>query len=320
MEMAEEPVFVGIDVSKERLDVAVRPGNTIFSEPNAAAGIQAIVQRLEALHPVVVVLEATGGYETEMAYALDHAALPIVIMNPQYIRSFAKSTGKLAKTDKIDAQVLAHFGEAVKPIPRPLGDLERRELANLMSRRRQLTEMIVMENNRRHQASIRVRPNIDHHLTVLEQLLKDLEREIDDFVRRTPLWHEKADLLRSVPGVGPVVSCQLLAFLPELGHLSRKEIAALAGVAPFNRDSGKMSGKRMIAGGRKHVRIALYQAVLSGHRYNPVLKAFYHHLIGQGKKAKVALTACMRKLLTILNAMMKHGTRWSPPACLTLSP
>lgn len=320
MKTAATPVFVGIDVSKERLDVAIRPDKAFFSEPNSSAGIQAVVQRLQALQPEVVVLEATGGYETEIAYALSQASLPVVIMNPQVIRHFARSAGKLAKTDKIDAQVLAHFGEAMRPIPRPLGDREQRELADLITRRRQLTEMIVMEKNRRHQASARVRPNIEHHLKVMIQLQQELDREIDDFVRRTPLWHEKSDLLRSVPGIGPVVSCQLLAYLPELGHLSRRQIAALAGVAPFNRDSGKRRGKRMIAGGRKHVRIALYQAVLSAHRYNPVIKAFYQHLIGQGKKAKVAFTACMRKLLTILNAMMKYGTRWRPSVVPALAP
>ena len=233
-------------------------------------------------------------------------------MNPRIIREFARSAGKLAKTDKIDAQVLAHYAEVMRPQPRPLREAEQLALASLVSRRQQLHGMIVMEENRRRLATPRVRQNIEAHIAYLTQLLKELDREIDDFIRQTPLWHEKSEILKSVPGIGPAVSSELIAHLPELGLLGHKQITSLVGLAPFNRDSGKYRGKRMIRGGRAHVRNKLYMAAVVAARHNPVLRPFYQGLLSSGKPKKVALTACMRKLLIILNAMVKNQTIWRP--------
>lgn len=304
--------FVGIDVSAKRLDVAVLPGATHFTVPHADQGIASLVSRLQELAPQSVVLEATGGYEIPLAYTMSAAGLPVVIMNPKVLRHFAKSTGKLAKTDKLDARVLAHYAQAIQPPVRPLKDPQQAELANLMSRRRQLRDMIVMEENRRRTSTAKVRGNIDQHLKYLRQLLKDLDREIHEAIRRTPLWHEKSEILQSFNGVGPKVSASLIADLSELGTARRTQISALAGLAPMNRDSGQWRGKRTIQGGRPAVRQALYMAALVASRHNPLIREFYQRLRQAGKPAKVALTACMRKILVILNAMLKNRTCWNP--------
>ena len=308
--MESQGPFVGIDVSAQRLDVAVLPHGAHFTVPYTDDGIASLVRRLQDLAPQIVLLEATGGYEIPVAYAMSEASLPVVIMNPKILRHFAKSTGKLAKTDKLDAQVLAHYAQAIQPPVRPLKDPEQHELATLMSRRRQLQGMIVMEQNRRRTSTPKVRHNIDQLLAYLRQLLKDLDREIHEFIRRTPLWHEKQEILRSTIGIGPKVSASLIADLPELGLLPGPQVTALAGLAPMNRDSGKYRGKRMIQGGRPAVRQALYMAALVASRHNPVIREFYQRLRQAGKPAKVALTACMRKLLVILNAMLKNHTHW----------
>jgi transposase len=304
-------VFVGIDVSKKRLDVALQPSKRYFSEPNTEAGIQKLVERLQQLQPQLIVLEATGGYELPAALALVQAKLPAVILNPRLIRDFARSTGKLAKTDKIDAQVLAHYAAVIQPELRSWKDVELLELQSLLSRRRQLQEMVVMEENRLHMATPRVLSSVESAVQHLRQLLADLDREIDDFIRRTPLWQEKAEILQSVPGIGPVTAMKLIAYLPELGYLNYKEVAALAGVAPINWDSGQQRGKRRIRGGRPEVRRALYMAALVATRCNPLIQAFYQRLKEAGKPFKVVLTACMRKLLVIVNAMLKHKNHWN---------
>lgn len=304
--------FVGIDVSSQRLDVDTVPVSQPFSKPNTEDGIAALVARLKALKPQLVLLEATGGYEIAVAYALYEAGLPLVIANPKAVRHFAKALGRLAKTDKLDAQVLALYAQMVHPPVQPLRDQEQLELANLMTRRRQLQAMIVMEENRRRTCTPRVRTNIDLSVDHLRRLLKDLDREIHDSIRRTPLWHENSEILQSFTGVGPKVSASLIADMPELGTLSRTKASALAGLAPMNRDSGQFRGKRMIQGGRPAVRQALYMAALVASRHNPVIREFYQRLRLAGKPAKVALTACMRKLLVILNAMLKNRTHWNP--------
>lgn len=310
--MESPQTFVGIDVSANRLDVAVLPAGTHFTVAHTDEGIVSLVGRLQELGPQSVVMEATGGYEIPVAYAMSEANLPVVIMNPKVIRHFAKSTGKLAKTDKLDARVLAHYAQAIQPLVRPLKDPEQAELATLMSRRRQLRDMIVMEGNRRRTSTPKVRGNIDQHLAYLRQLLKDLDRDIHDAIRRTPLWHEKSEILQSFNGVGPKVSASLIADLSELGTATRPQISALAGLAPMNRDSGQWRGKRTIQGGRPAVRQALYMAALVASRRNPVIREFYQRLRLAGKPAKVALTACMRKILVILNAMLKNRTYWNP--------
>jgi transposase len=302
--------FVGIDVSSQRLDVDTVPLSQPFSEPNNEDGIASLTVHLKALNPQIVLLEATGGYEIPVAYALYEAGLPVVITNPKAVRYFAKAIGRLAKTDKLDAQVLALYAQRVHPPVQPLRDQEQLELANLMTRRRQLQGMIVMEENRRRTCTPKVRSNIDLSLAHLRRLLNDLDREIHDSIRRTPLWHEKAEILQSFTGVGPKVSASLIADMPELGLLPANKASALAGLAPMNRDSGQYRGKRMIQGGRPAVRQALYMAALVASRHNPVIREFYQRLRQAGKPAKVALTACMRKLLVILNAMLKNHTHW----------
>lgn len=304
--------FVGIDVSAKSLDIAVLPDGSHFRVAHTDEGLAAVVSRLRELGPQIVVLEATGGYEIQVAYAMSEAGLPVVIMNPKVLRHFAKSTGKLAKTDKLDAQVLAHYAQAIQPPVRPLKAPEQAELATLMSRRRQLRDMIVMEQNRRHTSTPKVQGNIDQHLAYLRQLLKDLDRDIHDAIRRSPLWHEKSTILQSFIGIGPKVSASLIAHLAELGTPRSPQISALAGVAPMNRDSGQWRGKRTIQGGRPAVRQALYMAALVASRHNPVIREFYQRLRQAGKPAKVALTACMRKILVILNAMLKNRTFFNP--------
>lgn len=310
--MANPQPFVGIDVSSQRLDVDTLPSSQPFAEANTEQGIASLTAHLQALKPQKVLLEATGGYEIPVAYALYEAGLPVVIANPKTVRHFAKALGRLAKTDKLDAQVLALYAQKVQPPVRPLPDRQQLELATLMSRRRQLQGMFVMEHNRRRTATPKIRHQIDQHLAYLRQLLEDLDKDIQDFIRRTPLWHEDAEILQSFTGIGPKVSACLIAEMPEMGTLPRTKAAALAGLAPMNRDSGWYRGKRMIQGGRPAVRQALYMAALVASCHNPVIREFYQRLLQAGKPAKVALTACMRKILVILNAMLKNRTYWNP--------
>jgi transposase len=304
--------FVGIDVSSKRLDVDTLPVSQPFSEANTEEGIASLTVHLKALKPQKVLLEATGGYEIPVAYALYEAGLPVVIANPKTVRHFAKALGRLAKTDKLDAQVLALFAQKVDPPVRPLKDQDQLELANLMSRRRQLQGMIVMEENRRRTCTPKVQANIHRSLASLRQLLKDLDRDIQEAIRRTPLWLEDAKILQSFTGIGPQVSACLIAELPEMGTLPGTKASALAGLAPMNQDSGQYRGQRRIKGGRPAVRQALYMAALVASRHNPVIREFYQRLRQAGKPAKVALTACMRKILVILNAMLKNRTYWNP--------
>jgi transposase len=304
--------FIGIDVSKETLETGAHTTGETWSSPNEATAFDPLIKRLRALNPVRIVMEATGGYEMAVAAALYTAGLPVVVVNPRQVREFAKSTGRLAKTDKIDALVLAHFAEAIKPAVRPQPDQDTRELSSLMTRRRQLTEMLVAERNRLGTASAVVRPDVQTHITWLEQRVEDLDEQLQDRIKQSPIWREREDLLRGVKGVGPVLTVTLMACLPELGNLDRKKIAALVGLAPFNRDSGPRKGKRHVSGGRASVRATLYMATMSAVRYNPVIREFYERLVLAGKPHKVAMVACMRKLLTILNAMVKHNQPWNP--------
>ena len=314
--MSESAVFVGIDVSKAQLDVAVRPEGQGFSVRHDEPGMTTLVERLRELQPHLVVLEATGGFEVAVVGALAAAGVPLVVANPRQVRDFAKATGQLAKTDRLDAQILAQFAATVRPIPRPLPEACTQELAAVLTRRRQLIDMLTAEKNRLSSALKPVRKGIQAHITWLERRLREADDEISTTIRQSPVWREKDDLLQSTPGVGRVLSTTLLASLPELGTLNRKQIAALVGVAPFARESGVWRGKRMVRGGRAPVRVALYMSALVAARYNPVIKAFYHRLRNAGKPAKVALTACMRKLLTILNAMVKHHTPWRAATCV----
>lgn len=304
-------IFVGIDVSKAQLDVAIRPTGEKESFANDKVGIKALVKWLAKIAPTLVVLEATGGYERQITQAVVRAELPVVVVNPRQVRDFAKATGQLAKTDSIDAAVLAHFAEAVRPELRPLPDAVTLELRALTARRRQIIEMIGAENNRLAMTSKAVRKRINAHIRWLEQELERADQDLDRSIQQSPLWKENEDLLRSAPGIGPVTSRTLLAELPELGTLDRKQISALVGVAPFNRDSGSLKGRRSIWGGRAPVRCALYMATLVASRRNSVIRDFYKRLRAKGKLFKVALVACMRKLLTILNSMIKHKSRWS---------
>jgi transposase len=304
-------ISVGIDVSKAQLDVEIRPSGEKQSFANDKVGNKALVKWLAKIAPTLIVLEATGGYERQVTRALVSADLPAVVVNPRQVRDFAKATGQLAKTDSIDAGVLAHFAEVIRPELRPLPDAVTLELRALTSRRRHLLEMIAAENNRLEMTSKAVRKSINAHVGYLEQALEHINQELDRAIEQSPIWKENEDLLRSAKGIGPVTSRTLLAELPELGTLDRKQIAALVGVAPFNRDSGSLKGRRSIWGGRAPVRGALYMATLVATRRNPVIRDFYNRLIAKGKLFKVALVACMRKLLTILNSMIKHKTRWS---------
>jgi transposase len=317
--MNSPSMTVGIDVSKHRLDLARFPQGDTFSVAYTDTGLAKLLKRLRGWSPQIILLEASGGFEYGVAAALVTGGLTPVLINPRQVRDFARSLGILAKTDKIDAKVLAEFAFRVQPEPRPLPAAQQQELNHLLSRRRQLLEMIQMEHNRREVSPfLRVRQSIDHNLDSLRRQLTDLEREIDDFFHQSPLWVQQDALLRTVPGVGPQTALSLQAWLPELGALNRHQIAALVGLAPFNRDSGVFRGRRMIRGGRHKVRQALYMATLSAVRYNPVIKALFDRLAGQsGKPGKVALVACMRKLLTILNAMVKKQTTWRPMTPLT---
>ncbi|MCH8207350.1 MAG: IS110 family transposase [Chloroflexi bacterium] len=305
-------LYVGIDVSSKHLDVAIRPTGEAGQYANNPEGIASIKDLILPLEPSGVVLEATGGFEMLLASELQLAGLPVSLVNPRQVRNFARATGRLDKTDALDAEVLAQFAEAVKPPVRPLPSEETQELRALVDRRRQLLEMLTSEGNRLRHASKRVRPLIQEHIRWLKQQVDDLDKDIADLIRSSPIWRAQEDLLRSVPGVGPVLSCTLLTHLPELGSLNRGQVAALVGVAPLNRDSGAYRGKRSVWGGRTTIRAALYMAALTASQHNPVIKAFYDRLHAAGKPAKVALTACMRKLLLILNSMVKNQARWNP--------
>jgi transposase len=311
MEHPASPSFVGIDVSKVRLDVHVRPSGQTFAVGRHGQALEQLVDDLRILAPALIVLEATGGFEIVVAAALAGAALPIAVVNPRQIRDFARATGRLAKTDALDAQVIALFAERIRPEPRPVANADRQTLAELVARRRQVVEMIGMETNRLHQArNPRVQRMLKATLKTLKVQLAELDRDIDDTIKRSPVWRAADDLLTSVPGVGDVTAHTLIADLPELGLLDRRRIAALVGVAPVNRDSGQMRGKRTIAGGRADVRHALYMATLSATRWNPVISQHYRNLVKRGRPKKVALVACMRRLLGILNAIIRTKTSW----------
>lgn len=303
--------FLGIDVSKAHLDLGVHPSRKCSRVNNDEEGVADLVTQAKALSPTLIVVEATGGYETAIVAALASAGLPVAVINPRQARDFAKSLGKLAKTDKIDALVLARFADAVRPEPRPLPDEAARQLQATLVRRRQLVEMLVAEKNRLPMTHPSMQPRLREHIQWLETELDQIDQDLADQLHASPVWREKDELLQSAKGVGPGLSTTLLAELPELGQLNRKQVAALVGVAPFNRDSGKLKGKRAIWGGRSNVRTALYMATLSATRCNPVIRTYYQHLLAVGKLKKVALVACMRKLLTILNAMMRSGTHWN---------
>ena len=310
--MASVPVFVGIDVSKAQLDLAFRP-EAKFSAPNDEVGCAQVLARLRATPPTLVVLEATGGLEIPLTGVLAAAGVPVAVVNPRQVRDFAKATGKLAKTDALDAPMLARFADVMRPEPRPLPDAETRALAALLSRRRQLVKMLTAERNRLMSVLTPVRKSLRTHIAWLERAIQQTDTALTEAIRQSPVWREKEALLQSTPGVGPVVTTTLLATLPELGTLTGKQISALVGVAPFNRDSGMLRGTRTVWGSRAQVRAVLYMGALVATRFNPVIRAFYQRLCAAGKAKKVALTACMRKLLTILNARMKHRTRWAHP-------
>lgn len=309
--MTDAPeLFVGLDVSKAVLDVKAVPVTQAWRFPNDAPGIDQLVQVLTALAPALVVLEASGGLEMPVVSALGIAALPVAVINPRQTHAFAKALGRLAKTDGLDADTLARFGQTLRPEARPLKAEAAHHLSALLMRRRQLVEMLTAEKNRLSTANPAVRDDLQGHIRWLEQRLQERDHDLDHAVRQSPLWRAKEDLLRSFPGIGPVASRTLLANLPELGALNRRQIAALVGVAPFNRDSGTRRGKRCVWGGRAQVRCLLYMATLTAVRHNPVIHVFYERLRQAGKAPKVALTACMRKVLTILNAMVKSNVPW----------
>jgi len=301
---------VGIDVSQATLDVAVSPSGEQWQLTNDDAGLAQLVERLRTLEPERIVLEATGGYEVAAVAALGIAGLPVVVVNPRQVREFARAIGRLAKTDALDAQVLALFAARVQPQLRPLPDATTRELSAVLARRRQLIEMRTAETNRLKMALEAVRGDIREHLRYLDKRIKELDRELHDRLRGSPLWREKDNLLRSIPGVGPILTTTLLADVPELGTTGHKQVVALVGLAPLNRDSGRWRGKRSIWGGRAHVRAVLYMAALTAVRLNPVLKTLYERLLRAGKPRKVAITACMHKLLRICNAVLATQTPW----------
>jgi transposase len=307
-------MFVGIDVAKAELVVATRPAGEHWAVANDEAGGRELAVRLRATAPTLVVLEATGGYELLAVAALAAAGLPVVVVNPRQVRDFAKATGQLAKTDRIDADVLALFAERVRPAVRPLPNAEAQALEALLARRRQLLEMLHAERNRLGQVFGRgqrpVAKSLKAHIAYLERELRTTDTDLGTMIRESPVWREKDDLLRSVPGVGRVLALTLLAELPELGRLSRREIAKLVGVAPLSRDSGTLRGRRFVQGGRASVRAVLYMGALVATRRNPVIAAFYRRLVAAGKPKQLALVACMRKLLTMLNAMVRSGAPW----------
>ncbi|MEA2924267.1 MAG: transposase [Alphaproteobacteria bacterium] len=306
-----ENIIAGIDVSKDRLDVAVRPGGEAFVVERNAAGLDVLVARLRELSPYLVALEATGGFETVVAATLAGAALPVVVVNPAQVRAFAKAIGQRAKTDPIDAGVIAHFAEATRPEPRPLPDEATQLLADMVTRRRQIVAMIGAERQREKRVvEPHMRKSITRLLKVLEKELASLDADIDDAVRGSPAWRDKEDLLASVPGVGPTIARTLIAELPELGQLGRRQIAALVGLAPFTRQSGQWRGRSFIGGGRTAVRTVLFMGAMVAKRHNPVLKAFFDRLVAAGKPRMVALIAVARKLVTVLNAILRDHRPW----------
>jgi transposase len=316
----EKKNYIGVDVSKNTLDMAVNDDNRHWSFSNSPFGIEKAIETIKKFKPELVVLEATGSYEIPFAAAVGIEGVPVVVANPRQIRDFAKSAGILAKTDEIDAKVIARFGEAIKPTPRAMPDEMTHEFGELVTRRRQIIGMITTEKNRLEHAIKAVRQNIQSHIEYLEKDLADIDKELRQKVQDSPLWREKDKLLQSVPGVGPNLSATIIADLPELGYMNRKQIAALVGVAPLNRDSGTLRGRRTSWGGRRQVRNVFYMATLAASRYNPIIKKFYTRLLNSGKAKKVALTACMRKLLTILNAMLKHNVSWGDKTYQLISP
>ena len=306
-------VFVGIDVSKDTLEVATtEPQGERMNFAQTEDGLSLMADFIQSFTPCLVVLEATGGLERAAVATLAARGLPVVVVNPRQVRDFAKSKGILAKTDKLDALVIAQFAQAIRPEVRPLKTAEAQELEAILSRRRQIVQMLTAEKNRLHSAPGWTRKDIRLHITWLEKRLEKIEKELSGRIRKSPVWRVKDELLRSFKGVGPVLSQSLLSDLPELGSLNRKKIAALVGVAPLNRDSGKFRGRRMVLGGRSQIRSVLYMATVAAIRSNPVIGVFHERLIKAGKAPKVAITACMRKLLTILNTMMKNQTPWRP--------
>lgn len=305
-------MYVGIDVSKQQLDVCVRPDETSASFTNDEAGWNALRELLQPIEVDRIVLEATGGYEVALVAVLHAAGLPVVVVNPRQVRDFARATGELAKTDGIDAAILALFAERIRPDLRPVPDKTALELQALVARRRQLIEMLGAERNRLRLARKAVQRDIEKHIRWLEQRLKDLDGQLTETIKASPLWRSKEDLLRTIPGIGPVVSRTLLAELPELGRLNNREIVKLVGLAPLARDSGTLRGRRTIWGGRASVRTSLYMAALVGSRSNPVLRAYYQSLLARGKPKKLALIACARKLLIISNSMLHSQQSWNP--------
>lgn len=310
--MDQQELFIGIDVSQDKLDVGVWPTSELWVVNNTDEGVVALIQKLTALQPKLVVLEATGGLERRAVHALAAAGLPVVVMNPRPVRDFAKATGRLAKTDPIDALVLAHFGAAIRPPVRSLPAAEIEELDALITRRRQLVGIIAQEKNRLHRAPGSVISSIKAHIRWIQDQVDSIDKDSQVIIETNKVFQEKSILLQTFKGIGPGCSNTLIAKLPELGTIDRGKIACLAGLAPLNRDSGKYKGTRRIWGGRESVRSALYMSTIVAIRWNPTIKEFYDRLRGKGKKAKVAITACMRKILTILNAMLKSGEAWSP--------
>lgn len=303
--------FIGIDVSKQLLEVAAHGHDYQFRCANKASAFGELLAELIALRPALIVLEATGGLERAVVATLHGAGLPVVVVNPRQVRDFARALGQLAKTDRLDARVLAHFAAAIKPPPRPIKSQEETELDALSGRRDQLVEMLAEEKNRRASAATdSVREEIQEHIDWLRDRIADLDQQLKDLLQSSARWQAKAQILQSTPGIGAVVSASLLAQLPELGTLNRQQISKLVGVAPLNRDSGQQRGRRHIFGGRANVRRMLYMAAVTASRCNPVIKAFYERLRAKRKPFKVAITACMRKLLTIINFMIRDGSSW----------
>jgi transposase len=315
--MMDAAVFVGIDVAKAYLDVAVRPSGVHERLANDEAGVAQLVDHLRAMRPTLVVLEATGGLEVPLTAALATVGLAVAVVNPRQVRDFAKAVGQLAKTDALDAHLLARFAEVVRPEPRPLPDADAQALSALLTRRRQVIAMLVAEQQRLATTVAALRPRVEAHIAWLRQERDDLDRQLRAQIRRSPAWREDDDLLQSVPGVGPVLSTTLIAELPELGRLNRKQIATLVGVAPLNCESGILRGRRIVWGGRAQVRAALWMGTLVAVQHNPVLRQFYGRLVAAGKPKKVALTACMHKLLLILNALLRQRTCWQPAQAVT---
>lgn len=309
--MDSSALYVGIDVAQDQLDIATT-ADQVWSVKHHPRAMAALARRLTKLAPARIIVESSGKLEQELVVVLAEAKLPVVVVNPRQVRDFAKATGVLAKTDRIDARILARFGEAVKPEVRALPDEQARDLMAQVARRRQLHQMLRAERHRLLRAARPLKKSLEQHIAYLEKQLAKLDEDLHHAIRQTPLWQESFDLLQSVPGIGPTTAATMIAELPELGRLSRHEIAALVGVAPFNRDSGKWKGKRSTWGGRSAVRSALYMATLVATQYNAYIRAYYQRLLARGKAKKTALVACMRKLIVILNTMLKNHQPWNP--------